>query len=651
MKKIRDILLFSCPFVLFELFAIIFIATCVSDHYSFYSLVGSTAALFMIWFGGCIFLLFKKHSCRKLSKLLLISGMISIFALLLLVTVSVITATYPYTGDFSIQTPVFENKKVMVIVPHQDDDIILVGGIIEPYIKNNSDVTIVFTTNGDYAGLSETRAEEVLSSLMPLGVKKENIYYLGFGDQWQVQTIDNRTQQHICLSTDPDALWTSQYGSTETYSTAAIDCYLKLPYTKNNYLYSLKSLILEKRPEVIFAVDMDHHLEHKGASLLFEEAIGQLLKSEPNYHPTVYKGFCYGTGCDAADDYDDDINPLSTKKPDDEVWNATAFAYRWEDRVRFPIGAENLNRILTNNSVFSSFKAYRSAEAHLWTSRALNGDKVFWERRTDSLIYDAAIYVDHQETDLLNDFQLLDFQQFGWEQNLSEFGFCSSVECGQNKTIRIELKNAVTANSLYLYDHPDLETNILGGSITFSDGTSTDFSALEKGGSATQISFPLKQIEWLEITVHEAEGDCPGLTEIELYCDTTETPETFLMAVDQDNNFVYDYLLQEESAVLEFYQFPTGKLADCEDVELTFTATGSDCSYTYENGRLQVHCPKNETCTVTASKDGSQTTFTVSNPSSVKVNYTKLLQKVDNAAIRSEFLLQTVIGIIKNKIS
>ncbi len=82
MKKIRDILLFSCPFVLLELFAIIFIATCVSDNDSFYSLVGSTAALFMIWFGGCIFLLFKKPSCKKLSKLLLISGMISILSLI-----------------------------------------------------------------------------------------------------------------------------------------------------------------------------------------------------------------------------------------------------------------------------------------------------------------------------------------------------------------------------------------------------------------------------------------------------------------------------------------------------------------------------------------------------------------------------------------
>lgn len=43
-----------------------------------------------------------------------------------------------------------------------DDEINLYGGIIEEYIKNNSTVRIVFTTNGDFHGIGKTRIKEAL---------------------------------------------------------------------------------------------------------------------------------------------------------------------------------------------------------------------------------------------------------------------------------------------------------------------------------------------------------------------------------------------------------------------------------------------------------------------------------------------------------
>lgn len=652
MKKIKNLFYYSGIFALAQLLTVIFVAAGTSSH-SIYIFFGITAVLFVAWLSGCAVIVFKKRSFRKLSGVLLrLTGRFAIFTVICLLLLQFICANYPYNGGFSMETPVWKDKNVMVIVPHQDDDINLVGGMIEPYVENGSDVTVVFTTNGDNEGLAEVRANEVIEALTPLGIQKENIYYLGFGDSWTPQTGENGEIPHIYLSPDGDALWTSHYGATATYGTAAIEQYMDLEYTRNNYLFSLKSLILEKKPEIIFAVDFDHHLDHKATSLFFEEAMGQILAQNPDYRPNVYKGFCYGTAWEAPEDFYESRNLLSSKKPEESTWNESAFAYRWEDRIRFPIGKQNLNSILSNNSVFTSFDSYRSAHANQFAAKVLNGDKVFWERRTDSMLYNAEIKVNGQQTTLLNDFKLVDFQMLNWFMDLSDrYGFCSAVSCGEGQTVRVQLQDTVTANMLYLYDHPDLESNILGGVITFSDGSTIELPELEKDGSVTAVPFSQKQIDWLEITVTEAEGSRPGLTETELYFDTVTDTESFLMAVDQDDNFVYDYVLQEEETlVLDLYQFPNGKLLNWDEVSILFEATGKESGYSLENGQLVIRCAPSEDCAVAITKDGAGTTFTVSNPSMAERYLVQLLRKVDETSISCKFLLSSVVEVIEYKL-
>lgn len=640
MKKLKDLLFFSCLFILPEFLLIFIVANKIPESNAFSVFWGVNTAFLLTWLGGCVFLLFRKSHCKKFSCLLTVACIASLCIVLPLIALSLFIANFPNIGSFCIQTPVFEDKSVMVIVPHQDDDINLVGGLIEPYIENNSEVTVVFTTNGDYRGLSEVRAKEVLAALTPMGIQKENIYYLGFGDKWTPKTFEQETINHIYLSPDPDTIWNSHFGATNTYGTKAIDCYLDLPYTKNNYVLSIRSLILEKKPEIIFAIDLDRHVDHEASSLLFETAMGQILKAEPDYHPTVYKGFGYSTAWQAIYDYYSDINPISTKQPEDDVWNQTSFAYRWEDRLRFPMGDQNRNLLLSNNSVFKALKAYQSATAYQMAPSVLNGDKVFWKRRTDSLLYNAHIQLDGQPTELLNNFQLVDLQNLDWQEGLLD-DFSGAVECSQRTTIHIQLLETVTANCLTLYDHPDGTSNILSGSVSFSDGTTMDFGELEKSGSATNILFSDKELQWLEITITETEGTCPGLTEIELYWDTDAEQESFLMVLDPDDNFVYDYILQnEDSVVLKLYQFPYGNLSTFEDVSITFEATGAECDYTLEDNRLLIHCTKHETCTVTLSKDGASTTFTVSNPHNAKVYVVKLLRGVDWTSIQTEWRLK-----------
>ena len=303
---------------------------------------------------------------------------------------------------------------------------------------------------------------------------------------------------------------------------------------------------------------------------------------------------------------------------------------------------QNRNLMISNNSVFTALKAYESSNGFYKVPGVLNGDKVFWERRTDSLLYDADIQLDGEVTELLNNFQLVDLQRFSWEDGVLDWNdVTGAVDCPQGTTIHIRLSETSGANCLTLYDHPDSGSNILSGSVLFSDGTTVEFGELERSGGATNISFPEKELQWLEITVTQTQGDHPGLTEIELYCNTDEKPESLLMAMDPEGNFVYDYTLQDQSSVaLELYQFPYGKMPSWEGVDIAFEATGADCSYTLQDGQLIIHCSKNETCTVTVSKDGVSTTFTVSNPVALSVFTLYRLRSIDWRICRSEYRLR-----------
>ena len=84
----------------------------------------------------------------------------------------------------------FSAKKVMVLVPHEDDEINLAGGVIEEYLKHGSEVYIVFSTNGDgderhdMSKLGNVRIGEAIKALSVLGVPEKNIVFLGYGDGW-----------------------------------------------------------------------------------------------------------------------------------------------------------------------------------------------------------------------------------------------------------------------------------------------------------------------------------------------------------------------------------------------------------------------------------------------------------------------------------
>ena len=85
-----------------------------------------------------------------------------------------------YNNSFYNQK--YSGIKVLVLVPHEDDEINLAGSMIVNFINLGAEVYVCFSTNGDYQISAEVRLKEAANSLVVLGCKKENIFFLGYGD-------------------------------------------------------------------------------------------------------------------------------------------------------------------------------------------------------------------------------------------------------------------------------------------------------------------------------------------------------------------------------------------------------------------------------------------------------------------------------------
>lgn len=500
---------------------------------------------------------------------------------------------------FEVQTPFFSGKQVLVLVPHQDDEVCLVGGILEQYTRAGSRVHLAYATAGDYYGLAEVRSREALAAAELMGIRREDVYWLGYGNQWEPQGEAG----HIYFAEDPDTVWTSRFGATATYGTEAIDPWRESAYTRRNFLRDLTELIVQLRPDVIYCNDYDPHHDHMALDLLFEEALGAILADQPDYRPTVYKGLCYGTAWYAEADFASGENLRSCPFPDWEYWGRLGIPYDWDSRVRLPMSAENLSPILSENTVFRVLAAFESQDARSHARSVLSGDKVFFQRRTDSLLY-SALFRDGQEpVTVLNDFKLKDSEDFSSLRNSGQHAA---------EAITAELPEPVRMNQLRLHWTPEPE-GTFGGFLRFHDDDQIPFQFSADGGVGV-IDFPERLVSGFDL--HFTDSQAPGLTEIEAFL-TQEEPPQLLMAVDEQGDFVYDYHIPAgDTVLLRLWAYPLDSVTSWEEVDLRVRSSPG-CSW--ELGEdplfLRVTCPPQGRAVVTVSwSDQVQTTFTISNP-------------------------------------
>ncbi|MBO7251077.1 MAG: PIG-L family deacetylase [Oscillospiraceae bacterium] len=506
-----------------------------------------------------------------------------------------------FAGVDQGKTQIYADRKVMLIVPHQDDELNVLGGVLEEYTRYGSEVYLVFVTNGDYYGIEDIRAEETLAVAAKMGIPEDHVIYLGYGDDWAAGG------PHLYNAPEGQVM-TSFIGRTETYHTSAKDVWNPgNAYTVENYLADIESVILHYKPEIIFCSDYDFHIDHKALTLGFEKVMGRILQNNPAYRPLVFKGYAYSTAWYAEPDFFE-VNLASTDNVFGEGYNQKPAVYRWEERLRLPVGDYTLSRSLFSAAAFQTISLHNSQEAYMYATRIINTDKVVWYRDTNSLCYDAEITVSSGNGNLLNDFMLLE------NGNLVDSGHMPYdgvwIPDGAEKTVQVTFPEARDVAQIRLYDNPSPEDNVLAGMITFPDGTFVEFGPLDQDGAAVTIQVDRENIDGFTVVLTQTEGQKAGLTEIEAFAQKPDHGMQLIKLTDDRDSFIYDYWIPEGSkAELGIYTVGiTG--AQWEQLELSWD--NPKCWAEIEEGKLQVIVPKGKRMTLTIRLKDTELSDTVS---------------------------------------
>lgn len=503
--------------------------------------------------------------------------------------------------DNSFYDSQFKNKKVMVIVPHEDDDLLISGQVLPPMYKNGADVRVVFATNGDKRVSAYTRQSEACNALEKLGIPREKVIFLGYPDGTQLYV----GKKAFSFSSGWDHTYAGK--GFKDYHFDRFGTHAK--YTAENMVDDIESVVLEYRPDYILAIDFDTHTDHRGVSISFEKAMERILKKESGYTPKVLKCFGYSLAWKSKPDFYA-LNIKSTVMQDREKNNDPSYEtdvpqYRWNNRVRLPIDKKSLSHSILRCSEYKALSEPLSQYAYCYSERIINGDSVYWNRRTDSLTYNADISVSSGDASLLNDFRLIGVGNRTAGLHVKLENCVSRFDKNDaQKTVTVKFDSPKTVSCVSLYDNFGLNSNILGGVITFSDGSKVEVPALNADGSETRVVFePKHNITSFTFKVTEYEG-VAGLDEIEAF-ENADYDMGFslikLKNADTDD-YIYNYLItpDEKSLNLGVYLSNpnagyTIKIIEGDGVKLEGNTLAFDDDF--------------EKCTVRAELNGDPSTY------------------------------------------
>ncbi len=503
---------------------------------------------------------------------------VTAFLLVVVMGASPFLAAYAYqalptasnaTLDTGFQNSDFlRDKYVLVLVPHQDDDVNMAGATIQSFVNAGSEVYVAFVTNGDNVGLSSDRLNEAVECMDSLGIPRQNVYFLGYGDDWRGEHLYNRAPDEPALS------WIER---EQTYGTTGIDDFSTLVngephlYTRGNCLKDIRDLVDMLFPDMIFCMDYDPHADHRMTSLLFEEAMGQMLHEDPSYRPQVFKAISYLTAWDGPQDFYN-IPMLETLSPSEPTYPLGTPAYRWSERVRFPVPNGYASYSLRANGVYKLHSYYASQYATMRSGAVANSDQVFFERATDSLLYGQRATASSGDAALLTDYKLFDTTDI--RETIFDAGIWSPTD--EARTVRYDFDAPQSLNTVTLWDNPSAADNVLAAVLTLSDGTRIDIPALDPLGASNTVTFEQRDgIEWMELMLTEVEGEQAGLTELEAAL-REERPTQFIKLMDEGGNFLYETPERaNENVRFSLYAWP----ALPSDAAFTLTITNERGGY------------------------------------------------------------------------
>lgn len=254
--------------------------------------------------------------------------------------------------------------RILVIVPHSDDEALLTAGVIRSAVLEGKHVSVAIVTNGDYQAtdhrLAEVRIRETRRAMHVLGVPAEQLYFLGYADTGMpceesfLYALYNSEETVL----HPSSCSSSTYGISgyqEDYHFLRTGSHGA--YTKMTLCEDLDALLEEVRPQQVFTTSCyEMHGDHIALCWFMRDAICRWVQRCGAPRPELFEGIVHSLAGD------ENWPPVTEEMPDmtPPPGLEQTTPLRWKDRVRFPLPPDLCGQEARKSGKYALIRSYES---------------------------------------------------------------------------------------------------------------------------------------------------------------------------------------------------------------------------------------------------------------------------------------------------
>ena len=479
--------------------------------------------------------------------------------------------------------------RVLVAVPHEDDEINVAGNLIASMTGSGAEVFVLYTTNGDWKTPAGVRAEEAEASLRVLGVPRDHILFLGYGDSLNNDRKDS-------LFYHPEGSVTSPAGHKETYAADGFSDFAyqfrkrHSIYNSSNYLSDLTDAIRMVHADLIVCVDLDEHADHRMLSLYFDRAMNAIFREDPEYSPQILKRFAYALAYTAKADLFQINNP-STVRPEVNTTGKYRYdlvdtsLYGWNSRLRLPAARGAVSRSLKSNLLAKALRCHKSQLAVSKADRIINGDEVYWERKTGNIALEAMVKATSGNPAYVTDGLLLHVRDIDSRIPVFEDYCWIPASDDPRPELTFSWKESRQISEIRIYGMRNENGAPQDLQVWMNDSEQKYGLTVSERGTPGILSFdPPVSADTCHVQTVQASGTETGIAEIEILSAAGQTqviPPFIKLLIGDD--FIYQYLADDKQREIDFglYGYP----APVSEADVSLTIAGT--SYTEQDVCLQ----------------------------------------------------------------
>lgn len=414
----------------------------------------------------------------------------------------------------------FKKKKTLIFLPHQDDELNTVYGMIDNIKQVDGIVKIVYSTNGDYSVNAKYRIKEALKSLSIVNINSENIIFLGYSDQAP------ENNDHLYNENEK---WISNNKIGKTYLPNGKEYHFNkygkhANFNKNNFINDILDVIIDEQPDIIIGIDYDDHSDHRALSLGLEQAIGKYLKM-PHNELIVLKTFAYDNSYNGKQDY----NYPNTMSIMNKINNPY---YDWKKRIRLYQTNRAISELLINNIYFRGLLQHYSQYIFNRIKSVVNSDMIFFIRNTNNLLYNSEIRTSSGDYKYLCDFMLYDCSDITNNDKLYDRGYTIIDNDDPMKKIDVKFKKKSNVNYINIY------TSLNSAKIAKIFINDKEYDFVYSNNTYSIRNLNLNKIDKLLIKLNLVEQGNIEIGELEIL---EKKDNIYYAKLSYDNSFIYNY--------------------------------------------------------------------------------------------------------------